>query len=169
MTCSARLQTAKIHSDNMTEISKVKNLLKIMVPQARKEVQRWRKPNSEQIHCHKRMVHSTYSLFIGTLLIAFSYNKRSTARIRFSPASWLLISWGFEAILSQLFGKPRVCIRTFNVVQRASPVRLVCAHGDEHELYRYFHEGLATPYDVTPEGSTLLHVRSDFLFCFYPS
>lgn len=59
---------------------------------------------------------------------------------------------------SPMFGRPQFLFRTFKVIRRDDPVWIACARGERKEVERLFGEGLASPYDMTEDGSTLLHV-----------
>ncbi|KAH8655766.1 hypothetical protein BX600DRAFT_440255 [Xylariales sp. PMI_506] len=48
-------------------------------------------------------------------------------------------------------------LRTYNVVPLGSPVFVLCANGDSANLQDMFNSKRASPFDIDPEGNTLLH------------
>ena len=157
-----RLQLHEMHRSRSYDIAKFKELLGATQIQASSELQQM--PRGDlRLGPQSKAVRSSFNLLFGTVLLASSSGKEQARKARFSPAAWLSWSWGFELVASTMFGKPHFLYRTFNIVPRDSPIRIACARGDQKEVERLFSEGLATPYDVTNEGSTLLHVSKTFL------
>lgn len=53
-------------------------------------------------------------------------------------------------------------LRTYNVVPPNSPVFVHCANGETESLQSLFQSGQASPFDIDPDGNTLIHYAAAF-------
>ena len=150
-----------MHQSRTKDITLVKEILNATHNEVKSKAQQYAKGDTNRLGPRCKVVQSSCWLLFGTILIASS-QKEQTRRVQFSPAARLSWSWSFQLIEKQVFGRPHFPYRTFNIILPDNPARVACARGDIPELERLFGEGLATPYDVTNQGSTLLHVSNDF-------
>ena len=60
----------------------------------------------------------------------------------------------------QAKGNWQYTFRPLRIIPEGSQIFDACKDGDLEEVMRWFREGLATVYDSTPSGWTLIHVRS---------
>lgn len=60
----------------------------------------------------------------------------------------------------QAKGNWQYTFRPLRIISESSQIFDACKYGDLEEVMRWFREGLATVYDSTPSGWTLIHVRS---------
>ena len=100
-----------------------------------------------------------YWILIGTILVASSSSAINySSRVRFYSALWTWLSLGFEILLERSVGRPLCTFRTFRVITRSDAIWKACVIGDLEKMDRLFARGLASPYDSTDDGATLLHV-----------
>ena len=166
--CRSRWGLQRRHQSLGEDISNVRELQSATRTQARLDLQDL-SGNGLHTGPGREALRSSFNLILGTLLLTLTTDGEQGQRARFSPASWMSWLWGFELIGKKVCGRPHFLFRTFNIIQRDDPIRLACACGDLEEVERLFHKGLATPYDVTSEGSTLLHVSYASLALVYIS
>jgi len=114
------------------------------------------------------------SRFFGSLFVSYSgvpglsqtcdekhCHSRTNLRI---ITSYQLPTWIKERVLYTCFVSsrmtgPEFLVRVQNSVPFSSETYQHCLNGDSALLKRRFDSGLASPYDVDPDGLSLLHVR----------
>jgi hypothetical protein len=126
--------------------------------------------------CHVRRTIRSPSMatdFLGSLFIGYSgipgltesCNEKQCSRrsqVRFI-ASYQFPKWIWTRALfasfmtSRLYG-PEMLVRVQNTIPYVSETYQFCLNGQTELLKKRFDGGLASPYDVDPEGVSLLHV-----------
>jgi hypothetical protein len=126
--------------------------------------------------CHVRRELRTPGLakrFIGSLFIGYSgvpmvtpqcdekqCRKRSTSRIILSYQfpEWFWERSLFTSFMTASLSGPEMLIRVSNTIPYACETYQHCIDGNAPGLRRLFEVGKASPFDLDPEGFSLLHV-----------
>jgi hypothetical protein len=117
---------------------------------------------------------SIVSNFLGSLFVGYSgipgvteacsekqCSKRSQVRL---IASYQFPKWMWTRALFTTFATsreygPELLVRVQHTIPYASETYQHCLNGEVVSLKRRFDDGLASPFDVDPDGISLLHVR----------
>jgi hypothetical protein len=116
--------------------------------------------------------------FIGSLFVGYSgvplatqpcnerqCQRRSTVRFTLSyqfPA-WFWTKALFASLTTANVPGPEMLIRVQTKIPYTSEIYQHCLTGNAESLQRLFQERAASPFDVDPDGISLLHVRADRL------
>ena len=116
------------------------------------------------------MILGTVYIYTGTLIDRNKKKERNIGqqqklqtalwKCQFHPASWIK-STGFTFDGYLCFNNWKYTLTSYNVVPPESPIFCACDDRDIDEVRRLFDEGLASPFDVAPNGETPLHVSGD--------
>jgi hypothetical protein len=108
---------------------------------------------------------TTYHLGIGILIMrqtvstdGVNLSSPEDVRVEFRFAEWFL-AWGVNIATRRESGLFNIAIRTYRVIPADSAIFKACAIGDDEVVTRLIQEGQASPFDMTSEGITPLHVR----------
>lgn len=74
------------------------------------------------------------------------------------PRAWIRMR-GISTKQSRRFGSWKYSFRPISVVPDSSPIFEVCRNGDVSEVIRLIQSGMASVFDTSQEGWSLLHVR----------
>lgn len=136
--------------------------------------------------CHARRSVRSPGLakgFIGSLFVGYSgvplvtqpcnerqCRRRSTPRfiLSYQFPAWFWTRALFASFTTANVPGPEMLIRVQTKIPYASEIYQHCLNGNAESLQRLFQERAASPFDVDPDGLSLLHVRAD-RFCQTPS
>jgi hypothetical protein len=126
--------------------------------------------------CHVRRSIRSPSLatdFLGSLFIGFSgvpgltevcnesqCNRRSQVRLiaSYQFPKWMWTRALFASFMTSKLHGPEMILRVKNTIPYTSETYQCCLNGELGLLKRRFDDGLASPFDVDPEGVSLVHV-----------
>ena len=113
-----------------------------------------------------------YHLLIGILIVRHltsadevNLSSPEDVKLDFRFAEWFL-AWGVNIAARRESGLFNVAIRTYRIVPADSAIFKSCAMGDDEAVIRLIQEGEASPFDMTSNGLTPLHVRDVGLLLF---
>jgi hypothetical protein len=124
--------------------------------------------NEYQFLLGKLLIKSTPSRPItrkcdSTSITQFEVEKKT---FRIELARWLA-SFNLELQALRRWGNWTYQLRYWRVISANSLLFRLCDDGDLKNVQRLFGEQLASPFDVTPEGETVLHVSSSLSISIY--
>ena len=117
---------------------------------------------------------SRYNLILGVLSITRSKSKNSVAKARskfgsskiekliFQPNITRYLQRSFSLLCEHSFGAWQISLRTFSHFTTDDPIYQCCVSGDLYEAKELCNAGYASPFAVTQDGYTLLHVRYSY-------
>jgi hypothetical protein len=129
--------------------------------------------------CHVRRSARSPDLvkgFIGSLFVGYSgvplatqpcnerqCRRRSTLRfiLSYQFPAWFWTRALFASFTTANVPGPEMLIRVQTKIPYASEIYQHCLNGNAESLQRLFQERAASPFDVDPDGLSLLHVRAD--------
>lgn len=121
--------------------------------------------------------------FMGSLFVGYSgvplatqpcnerqCRRRSTLRfiLSYQFPAWFWTRALFASFTTANVPGPEMLIRVQTKIPFASEIYQHCLNGNAESLQRLFQKRAASPFDVDPDGLSLLHVRADH-FCYPPS
>ena len=116
----------------------------------------------------RQIVNETfYWIVLGTIILrrVESKSKDSPGEVSghidgvsFLPAVWTHFRKGFEVLKFHAYGVPQPLFRPIRIINGQDAIWKACMRGDLVEAQGLCGKGLATPYDVTLGGFSLLHV-----------
>lgn len=124
---------------------------------------------------HRRRSTSTFSLIFGVLYVSRinfgstqengrndqEANDQEAQEFIFRPYANRYFSRGFSLLRERSFGAWNIFLRSYATFSTDDPVYSCCAAGDLLGMQRLLSDGKASPFAVTHQGYTLLHVCSE--------
>jgi len=100
---------------------------------------------------------------IPIITIADDVGEIEEKIINIDPPTWLLAR-RYIVHIKRVSGGWDWKLRTYNIVPPHSLVFIHCTNGETESLQSLFNSGQASPFDINPDGNTLIHVNSSFIF-----
>jgi hypothetical protein len=114
---------------------------------------------------HRSYNETVFQLGIGVLVVRHASTGRGVkdsllrgTRVQFHFADWFL-RWGINIAIGRELGQVKVVMRPYHTVPTDSAIFKACALGDDQTVARLIRDGEASPFDITEQGITPLHVR----------
>ena len=125
--------------------------------------------NTMGIHTKNKQTETVmYWLPVGTLIVCSRQSGQDQVDAdeenvkhkdyEFRPRPWIFRR-GFSIFSTQLYGLWQYSFRSHRIITMQDPIYAACVSGDLGSVQRLCSQGLASPFDRTSSGWTLLHVR----------
>ena len=109
---------------------------------------------------------TTYSVLVGHLSVRSivyetdSDNRKQRREVFFRPSPWLLHQ-GYTLLSKKSYGRWEHTFRSYNIISTCHPLFAACRAGDLGLVQQMCSQGQGqvTPFDMAPNGWSLLHVR----------
>jgi hypothetical protein len=84
-------------------------------------------------------------------------------KLPISEMKWIRTRALFASFMTSRIHSPQLLVRVQNTIPYVSETYQCCLNGEVGLLKKRFDNGLASPFDVDPEGVSLVHVSFDYI------